>query len=147
MGKKSVRRYLLLALGLAAVGLGFVGIFVPLLPTTPFLLVAAACFVRSSERSYEWLTNHKWFGAYIRNYREFGAIALHGKIGSLAILWAVIGYTAFIEVTNLPLRILLGAIAAGVTIHILRLRTFRHEMLNETTSQALPKREIPNPSC
>jgi uncharacterized membrane protein YbaN (DUF454 family) len=145
MGKKSFRNYLLLFIGLTAVCLGFIGIFVPLLPTTPFLLLAAACFVRSSERFYNWLTSHKWFGTYIRNYRECGAIALSGKIGSMVILWGVIGYAAVFEVTNLLLRVLLGAIGGGVSIHLLRLKTFRREMAEESAPKALSRTEIPEP--
>jgi uncharacterized membrane protein YbaN (DUF454 family) len=144
MAKKSIRNYALFLVGLTAVGLGFVGIFVPLLPTTPFLLLAAACFVRSSERTYRWLTNHKWFGTYIRNYQEYGAIALRGKIGSLILLWAVIGYAILGEISNWPLRVILGVIAIGVTIHILRLKTFRSEMIAESTRKSMSAKEIPD---
>ncbi len=135
MTKTSIRTYLMLIIGIIAVCLGFIGIFVPLLPTTPFLLLAAACFVRSSERLYNWLINHRWFGAYLRNYREYGAIDLRGKIISIVILWGVISYTVLYEVTNLPLRIFLCAVAVGVTIHILRLKTFRSEMLERSPSK------------
>lgn len=143
MGSLSLRKFLLLFVGLIAVCLGVVGIFVPLLPTTPFLLLAAACFVRSSERLHNWLTRHKWFGAYITNYREYGAIALRGKIGSMAILWGVISYAVLFEVTNWPLRILLGTIAVGVTIHILRLKTFRREMAEEAPPAHLANQKVP----
>jgi uncharacterized protein len=63
-------RWLLIVVGLGSVGIGTVGIFVPLLPTTPFYLLAAACFFRSSDRLYRWLIGNKWCGPYIRNYRE-----------------------------------------------------------------------------
>ena len=62
------------------VGLGIIGIFLPLLPTTPFLLLAAACYARSSKRFYNWLLNNKWFGNYIKNYRERKGIPLQIKI-------------------------------------------------------------------
>jgi uncharacterized protein len=145
MKDTKLTQYLLLFAGVAAVCIGFVGIFVPLLPTTPFLLIAAACFVRSSERSYNWLINHRWFGSYIRNYREYGAVALHGKIGTLVLLWGAIGYAAFFEVSNWPLRTLLGVIAVGVTIHILRLKTFKPEMVEEHSPKTLTKKEVSEP--
>ncbi|MDP6359718.1 MAG: YbaN family protein [Planctomycetota bacterium] len=66
----SIYRWALIILGSVSVGFGFIGIFVPLLPTTPFLLLAAACYFKSSEKFYSWLINHKWLGPYLRNYRE-----------------------------------------------------------------------------
>jgi len=129
----------LVTVGTIAVGLGIVGVFVPLLPTTPFLLLAAACFVRSSERLYIWLIHHKWFGDYIRHYREHKAITLRAKIVTLVLLWGVIGYTAFGIVTAWWVRALLGIIAVGVAIHILHLKTLTREVLIQL--QATPENE------
>jgi uncharacterized membrane protein YbaN (DUF454 family) len=129
--KALLRKWILVTIGVIAVGLGMIGVFVPLLPTTPFLLLAAACFVRSSERLYAWLIHHKWFGDYVRHYREHRAITLHAKIVTLMLLWGVIGYTAFGIVTAWWVRALLGIIAVGVTIHILHLRTLTREMLTQ----------------
>jgi uncharacterized membrane protein YbaN (DUF454 family) len=123
-----------MTLGVIAVGLGVIGVFVPLLPTTPFLLLAAACFVRSSARLYAWLIHHKWFGDYIRHYREHHAIPLRAKIVTLALLWGAIGYTAIEVVTAWWVRALLGLIAVGVTIHILHLKTLTREMLGQLQS-------------
>ena len=116
-----------MGVGIIAVGLGLIGILVPLLPTTPFLLLAAACFIRSSERLYNWLIHHKWFGSYIRYYREYRAITLRAKIVALVMLWSVIGYTAFGVVTDWWFRAVLGAIAVGVTLHLLHLKTLTRE--------------------
>jgi hypothetical protein len=113
------------------VGLGVLGIFVPLLPTTPFLLLAAACFVRSSPRLYAWLIQHKWFGKYIRYYREYRAIPLQVKIGALVLLWGVIGLTAWRVVNAWWIRALLGVIAVGVTVHLVHLRTLTPEMIEQ----------------
>jgi uncharacterized membrane protein YbaN (DUF454 family) len=123
-----------MTLGIIALGLGVIGVFVPLLPTTPFLLLAAACFVRSSERLYAWLIHHKWFGDYIRHYREHRAIPLQAKVVTLALLWGVIGYAAFGIVTAWWVRVLLGIIAVGVTVHILHLKTLTREMLVQLQS-------------
>jgi uncharacterized membrane protein YbaN (DUF454 family) len=122
--------------GVIALGLGVVGLFVPLLPTTPFLLLAAACFFRSSDRLYTWLIHHRWFGAYIRHYREYGAITLRAKVVTLLLLWSVIGYTALAVVSAWWVRALLGVIAIGVTIHIVHLKTLTREMLVPLQSAA-----------
>lgn len=134
LSKALLRKWLLIAAGVIALGLGVVGVFVPLLPTTPFLLLAAASFFRSSDRLYAWLIDHKWFGAYIRHYREYRAIPLRAKIVTLLLLWSVIGYTAVAIVTVWWLRALLGVVAVGVTIHILHLRTLTKELLAQLQS-------------
>lgn len=127
-GSKLLRWALRIA-GVLFLGLGIVGIFVPLLPTTPFLLLAAACFVRGSPKLYRWLIGHKWFGAYIRSYREFHAITLRAKVVSLVLLWAVIGYSAVRVVEAWWLRALLAVIAVGVSVHLLSLKTLTREMV------------------
>jgi uncharacterized protein len=121
----SIRRWLLIIGGLIAVGLGTIGIFIPLLPTTPFYLLAAACFYRSSDRLYQSLTGNKWFGPYIRNYREHRAIPHHAKIMALIFLWGTIGYAVLAVLDPLWLRIILVAIAVAVTIYLLRLKTLK----------------------
>ena len=118
-----IRRFLLVVAGCVCVVLGAVGIFLPLLPTTPFLLLAATCFIRSSERLYEWLTTHRWFGYYIKNYREHRAITLRAKVVTLCLLWFTIGYSAIVVAKASWLRLLLLCIAVAVTLHVLRLRT------------------------
>jgi len=126
MSISHVRRWFLIILGTLALGLGIVGIFVPLLPTTPLLLAAAACYLRSSERMYGWLLNHRWLGPFIRHYRQHRAITKKHKILTLVLLWVAIGYSSIWATDNLVLRICLWAIAAGVTIHVLSLRTLKH---------------------
>ncbi len=120
-----VYRLVLIGLGFIFVGLGVVGIFVPGLPTTPFLLLAAACFARSSKKFYNWLLNHRIFGPYIKNYREHKAITLRGKIISLSLMWFVMGYTAFFAISNLFVSIIIILIGLGVTKHILSLKTIK----------------------
>ncbi|TFG69106.1 MAG: DUF454 domain-containing protein [Anaerolineales bacterium] len=129
MDKATLRKIVLMIAGFLSIGLALFGIFIPILPTTPFLLLAAGCFVRSSPRLYSWLIHHKWFGDYIRHYRENRAITIQAKIVTLLLLWGMIGYTAFGIVTAWWLRILLGIIAGGVTWHILSLRTLTHLMV------------------
>jgi uncharacterized membrane protein YbaN (DUF454 family) len=116
-------KWLLMSLGILAMVVGLVGVVVPLLPTTPFLLLAAACFVRSSDTMYGWLISNRLFGGFIRDYREQRGVSARAKIMALALLWGVIGYTALTAVDAAWLRVLLVAIAVAVTIHLLRLRT------------------------
>jgi uncharacterized membrane protein YbaN (DUF454 family) len=128
MGQLSLRQWIFGIIGVIALGLGLVGIVVPLVPTTPFLLLAAACFMRSSDRLYGWLINHKWFGGYIKSYREHRAISLRAKLVSLAVLWIAISYTSLVIITMGWLRILLVLIAVGVSLYLLRLKTLTKEM-------------------
>lgn len=132
MDKTTLRKVALVTAGLLAVGLALIGIFVPVLPTTPFLLLAAACFVRSSDRLYNWLIHHKWFGEYIRHYREHRAVTLQAKIVALALLWGVIGYTAIAVVSAWWLRGLLAVIAVGVTLHLIHIKTLTPDMLQSS---------------
>ena len=122
MGKaynSKVKKIVLISLGSLFVGLGVLGIFLPVLPTTPFLLLAAACYSRSSARFYHWLLNNKLFGKYIRNYREGKGIPVKTQILAISILWITILATVIFAVQNLVIRILLIGIAVGVTIHII----------------------------
>lgn len=121
----SLKNHLFIALGFISLALAIIGIFIPLLPTTPFLLLSAALFFRGSPRLYHWLTNHKIFGEYIRNFREYKAIPLTTKVFAVATLWAVILSTAFFVIDKWLIRGILIAIAIGVTIHILHYKTLR----------------------
>lgn len=118
-------RIILIVCGCLAVTLGVIGIFLPLLPTTPFLLLAAACFFRSSPRLYEWLIRHKHMGPYIRNFREHRAIPLKAKIVSVSMVWVTMLFTAFGVVPQLWLRLLLLLLAAAISWHILSYKTLK----------------------
>jgi len=118
-------RILLVIAGTFFVGLGIVGIFVPVLPTTPFLLLAAACYARSSQRFYGWLLNNKWFGSYIRNYLERKGIPLKVKVITVTLLWITIGVSVAFVVETFVLKLILVIIAIGVSIHILSIRTLK----------------------
>ena len=120
-------RYLLVASGLICVALGAVGVFVPLLPTTPFLLLAAACFARSSDRFYHWLMTNRWLGSYIRNYVEHRATTVATKISSIAMLWCFLGLAGVFFTESWIVRALLMVVAVGVTIHLASLTTIRRE--------------------
>lgn len=89
-----VIRGLWIAGGSFSLILGFIGIFLPLLPTIPFLLLAAACYFRGSEGMHKWLISNKWLGNYIKNYQEGKGIQPKAKILSISLLWITIGYSA-----------------------------------------------------
>jgi len=120
-----VKRALLAACGLAAVGLGVLGIFLPLLPTTPFLLLAAACFIRSSDRLYQWLMRHRRLGRIVRQYRENRALPLRTKLATLFLLWATLVFSGLAVVDAPWIRLLLAGVGIGVTLHLLSMRTLR----------------------
>lgn len=113
--------------GSACVALGLVGMFLPVLPTTPFLLLAAVCYARSSPRLYRWLLTNRWFGEYIRNYREGRGMTRSHKTAVLLLLWLSIGSSAVFAIQLWWMRLLLLGIAAGVTVHILKIPTYRPE--------------------
>ena len=118
-------RITLSVIGTLFVGLGIIGIFIPVLPTTPFLLLAAACYARSSKRFYDWLLTNKWFGNYVRNYLQGKGISLKVKILTIALLWLTIICSVTFAVHDFLVRLILILIAIGVTIHILSVRTFK----------------------
>ncbi|MFA6440662.1 MAG: YbaN family protein [Bacteriovoracaceae bacterium] len=117
-------RWSLLFAGTVFVGIGILGIFLPLLPTTVFFLIAAWCYARSSHRLYDWLHHNKYFGKYIKNYRQGNGITRSAKISTIVILWGGILYSIFVT-QSLIIRLILAAIAIGVTIHIVVLPTYK----------------------
>ena len=127
-------RAVLVVCGTLFVALGTLGIFLPLLPTTIFLLLAAACYARSSERFYRKLIENRMLGAYIRNHREGRGVRRRDKVVTLIALWAGIGATAIWSVDALWLRLLLVGIAIAVTIHVARLPAFRPLPTAQTTA-------------
>ncbi|HUW48971.1 MAG TPA: YbaN family protein [Patescibacteria group bacterium] len=121
----SFRKGIFVVAGTISLGLGALGVFLPVLPTTPFLLLSAAFYYKGSERMHRWLLNNKLFGNYIKNYKEGRGIALKAKAIALCLLWTTICYSAFFIVNMIALQIVLFVIAGGVSIHILTLPTFR----------------------
>lgn len=121
----SMSRHLLAIAGSICVGLGALGIFLPVLPTTPFLLLAVGCYAKSSNRLYVWLLNHKYLGRYVRAFKVHRAIPLKGKIVAVVLIWSTIGSSVIFFVPYLAAKIVMLLIAAGVTYYILSFPTLK----------------------
>lgn len=113
----------LVVAGTLFVFLGLLGIILPLLPTTPFLLLAAACYTRGSEKLHYRLFNNKFIGKHIRNYSEGKGISLYAKIIVCSTLWLTIGYSVLFLISNLIVKGILILVALSVTTHLLFIRT------------------------
>ena len=116
-------KYILAALGILSLSLGILGAFLPVLPTTPFLLLASALFLRSSDRLYNWLMNHPKLGTYIKNFMVYKSIPLRVKVVSISMVWITLLYCTICVAEHWALRVIFLAIAAAVTIHILSYKT------------------------
>jgi uncharacterized membrane protein YbaN (DUF454 family)/ubiquinone/menaquinone biosynthesis C-methylase UbiE len=138
----NLSKRLLIAAGTTSTAIGILGIFVPILPTTPFLLLAAACYMRSSERFYRWLLHNRIFGAYIGNYIEGRGMALKAKLFTITLLWVTIGTSIAIGTENLTIRIVLAVVAAGVTTHILIIKTISKQRMLSSVKNRLSTREV-----
>jgi uncharacterized membrane protein YbaN (DUF454 family) len=120
--RSPLRRALFLVSGFLFLTLGVIGVVVPVLPTTPFLILAALCFARSSVRCYRWLLTNRVFGRYLDDYLCGRGVSRRVKAGVLVFLWAVITLSAVVFVDRLWLRVLLFVVAAGVTVHVVLLK-------------------------
>lgn len=121
-----LKRRLFVIAGSIAMVIGITGIVVPILPTTPFLLLAALCYMRGSQRLYKALLCNPFVGNYIRNYLEGKGMSLKMKIWTLSLLWSAIVLTAILATESLIIRIILAIVLIGVTIHILKIKTARY---------------------
>lgn len=120
--KNRLKKTLYNVAGTVALLLGIVGIFLPLLPTTPFLLLASACYMRGSDRMHHWLMNQRHLGPYLRSYQQGRGIPLRAKITALALMWTSL--TVSMWFVPLPwVRALLLIPGIAVTIYLLRMRT------------------------
>ncbi len=120
---EKLKKGLLIFAGTTFTAIGIIGIFVPILPTTPFLLLAAACYLRSSRRLYNWLLNNRFFGAYVRNYLDGRGMPRKIKIATILLLWITIACSIIFAVQALVIRVILFIIAIGVTVHIILIKT------------------------
>jgi uncharacterized membrane protein YbaN (DUF454 family) len=118
-----VLRWALLTAGILAVGFGVLGIFLPVLPTVPLLLLALACFARSSDSFYRWLINHTHLGPLIRPYLQGQGMPRTSKRNAIVLLWISIAISVLFLIEVPWLNGLLLIIALGVTWYLWRLPT------------------------
>lgn len=132
--KNKFKRYLYLSIGMISVAMGFIGIFVPVWPTTIFLIIAAWMFIRSSEKYYEWLIKNRIFGKMIRNYREFRGITKESRRNSIIILWVTLSVSALL-VDKIWVRLILAAVGIGVTWHLFALHTLTDDEIKKLENE------------
>jgi len=116
-------RWLLIACGWIAVAVGVVGIFLPLVPTVPLLLLAVACFARSSERFHHWLVEHNRLGPLVRDYLSGAGIPVRAKRAAIGMIWVSFPLSIFLFAQQFWLKALLAAIAVGITLYLCLLPT------------------------
>jgi hypothetical protein len=121
-----MKKFAVSVLGFIALGLGAIGIFMPLLPTTPFVLLAAICFSYSSPKFYEWIRRSPYFGVYVENYYTKQGVPMSIKIKSIIFLWGGLALS-MILIQSFWVYIVLFIVGIGVTTHLLLIKTKRNE--------------------
>tara|TARA_Y100000590_G_scaffold62422_1_gene66751 strand:+ start:6090 stop:6506 length:417 start_codon:yes stop_codon:yes gene_type:complete len=117
--KNPLKKILWISLGLFFVGLGAIGVVVPGLPTTPFLILAAACFIRSSQKLYDWLIQNKTFGPYLKDYREGKGIPKKAKILAVCMIILFVSYSVFFAIENIALKVTVGILGLTGLLYVL----------------------------
>lgn len=126
--KNNMKKFILKLFGLLSLIFAIIGIFLPILPTTPFLLLSSFLFLKSSKKLHNWLIEHKIFGQYIKDFQQEKAIPVKIKILSVSMLWLSIISSVIFFTDKIWLKILLITIAVGVTIHILNYKTKKKKL-------------------
>lgn len=118
-----MKRILLITAGFLSIGLGIIGVFVPLLPTTAFMLLAAWLFSKSSPSWRAWLINHPWLGKHIRNYTQHRGITPKARTRAITMLWITLLVSAVVTGGKWWILLILFTVGVGVTWHLLALKT------------------------
>ena len=132
---EAFKRTLFVVAGSALVVIGVVGIVLPLLPTTPFLLLAAVCYARSSHRLHRALLTNRFLGSYISNYIGGRGMTRRAKMWTLGLLWIGIGLSAAMATDSSVVRIGLGVILVSVTLHILSVGSPRTDIASDSSAE------------
>ena len=133
--KSDLLRWILICIGWISIVIGIIALFLPLVPTVPFLLLAAVCFSKSSEKFHSWLLEHRHLGPPIRDYLIHGGVPLRTKILAIGMVWISFPASAFLFVQVLWLKVLLLTIATAVTLYLLTLPTVLPVGKGEEASQ------------
>jgi len=123
LARNRILRIILFCCGILFAFLALLGALLPLLPTTPFLLLSAACFYRSSAKFYHWIFHNPLFGHYLRDYKEGRGVPLRVKATALSFTWLSTIVSVIFFIPWLWLKLLVIAISLAVTIHVLMIRT------------------------
>ena len=132
---KSLKNTILTVLGLLAVALALIGIFLPVLPTTPFLLLAAGLFVRSSKRMHDWLMHNRILGPYLHTYLACRAVTRRTRTHALVFLWASL-LLSMLWIDKPIVRIILPIVGLAVTVHLMKLKTIDDQQAKRYRSEA-----------
>ena len=135
--RNPVIRYSLIFIGWLSFVLGMIGLLLPVVPTSPFLILSAACFLRSSPRFYYWLTEHRWFGRYIRYYIEGEGIPRRIKWIILLVLWTTMLTSALVIVRVQWVSVVMISVAVGVSIYIIRHPEPKETKTNEPPTDSM----------
>jgi len=129
-----IRKAALIFFGTVFVALGVLGIFLPLMPTTVFLLLASYCYSKSSDRFHALLLGNRWCGPYIKNYKDGRGMTVSNKASTILILWLSIGFSIYLVSGGFWVNLALITIAAGVSTHLLMIKTHRPDARAELTA-------------
>ena len=110
-----IKRILWLLLGLTFVGVGMIGIVIPGLPTTIFMILAVGCFYRSSQRLYDWVINHKYFGEHVKNYLEGRGMPRKAKLNSFILIWFCVIFSVLFGIPDNMIIFKIITIIAALT--------------------------------
>ena len=119
---RNLKKKLYIAFGFLVVALAIIGVFIPSLPTVPFLLVALFCFERSSKKYHDMIMNNKYFGPVLQDYYSGKGLTLSVKIKAILFLSCGMIFSIY-KIQNLHARIALAIVWLGVAIHIILLKT------------------------
>lgn len=126
MKGNTIKQYVFVVLGTLSLGVGMIGVVIPVLPTTPFLLIASFFYLRSSKRMYNWLLNHKVFGSYIYCYMKHRGVSKKAKTGTLIFLWSTL-ILSMVMIPGWPIKLFLLVVGVAVSTHIMLLKTLGEE--------------------
>lgn len=113
-----MKKAILMTIGSISLVLGFIGVFLPVIPTTPFVLVPLACFMNTSEKMHHFVMTNKHLGPYARAYANGEGIPKRAKLKAVFLIWITIGFSVIFVLDKLPLRIMLLVIATIVSTYI-----------------------------
>ena len=112
-----------IVVGTIALVIGAIGLFLPVIPTTPLVILAAACYYRGSDRLHNWILSSRWFGETVKNYQEGRGLTRDTKVRAISMMWAMILISAWFFVSNLFVRVAIICVAIGVTVYLIKLPT------------------------